>query len=270
VTRFVYNKRGVYMSALGYIFLTIDRESQVVLAEQQKAIEAYGKSMGLGVEEFFIEQGVSLKVPFRDRKEAARLLAGAQSGDILITMKAEWVLGSAKEAVRLIRRLKKDSISLYCIDLKEDISLPAERKLMVSEGGSSLILAVLSALAICDGSKHGESIKATKRYQKREGKYLGGPVPFGWQVDGEYLVQDLRQQQIIREMNKLRSDRWSYREIAAKLQDRFKVQLSHEGIRRILASNIQKKEEERKRDLSYKSKKNPDLTAHHAPLKVKK
>jgi DNA invertase Pin-like site-specific DNA recombinase len=258
------------MSALGYIFLTVAREGQVVLAEQQKTLQAYGKSMGLMVEEFFVEQGVSLKTPFRDRKEAARLLAGIQSGDILITMRAEWVLGSAKEGASLIRMLNRKSISLYCIDLNENISLPAERKLVVSEGGSSLILAVLSALAICDGSKHGESIKATKKNQRKEGKYLGGPVPFGWQVEGEYLVQDLKQQQIIREISKLRSDRWSYRDIAVKLRDRFKVQLSHEGIRRILVGNSQKKDEEQKRELSGKRKKNPDLTTHHQPLKVEK
>jgi DNA invertase Pin-like site-specific DNA recombinase len=219
------------------------------------------------VDDFFVEQGASLKSPFRERKEAAGLLAGAQSGDTLITMKSEWIFGSSKEGVRLIRMLKKMSISLYCIDLNQNISLATERKLVVSEGGSALILAVLTALAACDSSKHGESIKATKGYQKREGKYLGGPVPFGWQVDGEYLVQDLKQQQIIKEIIKLRSDRWSYRDIARKLQERNSVQLSHEGIRRILVSNAKKKEEEKKRELSGKTKKNPDLITHKEPIK---
>jgi DNA invertase Pin-like site-specific DNA recombinase len=258
------------MSALGYIFLTPGREGQVALGDQQKAIQDYGKSVGLPVEEFFVEQGVSLKSPFRERKEAGRLLAGVQPGDTIITMKSEWVLGSAREGIRLIRILKKNSISLYCLDLREDISMPVERKLIVSEGGSSLILAVLTALAACDRSRHGESIKATKRHKKIEGKYLGGPVPFGWQVEGEYLVQDLRQQQIIRDIIKLRSDRWSYRDIVGKLQERHKVKLSHEGIRRILASNTRKKEEEKKRVFTGKSKKNPELMTHNAPLKVEK
>ena len=99
---------------------------------------------------------------------------------------------------------------------------------------------------------------------------MGGPVPFGWQVDGEYLVQDLKQQQIIREIIKLRSDRWSYRDIVRKLQEGHNVQLSHEGIRRILVSNAQKKEEEKKRELSGKKKKNPELITHKEPLKVEK
>ena len=236
------------MTALGYIFL--DREAQVAVAEQQRAIQAYAQSLGLRVEDFFIEQRVSLKVPFRERKEAGRLLAGVQSGDSLITMKSEWVLASAKEGVGLIHLLRKRSVSLYCIDLDGNISLATERKLVVSEGGSSLILAVLTALAVCDPSKHGESIKAIKRHRKREGKYLGGPVPFGWQVEGEYLVQDLKQQKIIKEIKILRSDRWSYRDISRKLRERHALQISHEGIRRILAGNAQKIEQQKKRKLS--------------------
>jgi len=255
------------MTALGYIFLTMGRDSQVSIGEQQKVIEEYGKSSGLDVQDYFIEQGCSLKSPFRERKEAAKLLKGVKHGDTIITMKSEWVFGSAKEAVRLIKMLRKQSISLYCLDLKENISLETERKLVVSEGSSSLILAVLMSLAVCDSSKHGESIKATKRHQKREGKYLGGPVPFGWRVEGEYLVQDLRRQQIIREINKLRSDRWSYRDIVEKLKQRHNLRLSHEGIRRILANNSQKKEDERKRELSGKRKKNPQLVSHKAPGK---
>jgi DNA invertase Pin-like site-specific DNA recombinase len=258
------------MSALGYIFLAIGKEDQVALGDQQKALQEYGKSVGLTVEEFFIERGVSFKSPFRERKEAGRLLAGVHPGDTIITMKSAYIFGSAREGVRLIRMLKKNTVSLYCIDLKESISIPAERRLIVSEGGSSLILAVLTALAVCDSSKHGESIKAAKRHKKKEGKYLGGPVPFGWQVEGEYLIQDLKQQQIIRDIIKLRSDRWSYRDIVGKLQERHQVKLSHEGIRRILASNTLKKEEEKKRDFSGKSKKNPDLITHSAPLKVEK
>ncbi len=268
MTGAVYNEED--MSALGYIFLTLDREGQVAVGEQQRVIQNYAKYVGLTVEEFFVEQGVSLKCPFRERKEATRLLAGLQSGDILIAMRSDWVLSSAKEGALLIRMLRKMSVSFYCIDLGENISLPVERKLVVSEGGSSLILALLTALAVCDGSKHGEAIKATKRHQKREGKYVGGPVPFGWQVEGEYLVQDLKKQQIIREINKLRADRWSYRDIVRKVQDRFNVQLSHEGIRRILMSNGKKIEEEKKRELSGKKKKNPELVTHKAPLKMDK
>jgi len=240
------------MKALGYIFLTMDRAGQIAVAEQQRAIQAYGQSRGLKVDDFFIEQGCSLKSAFRERKQAAKMLAGLQDGDVMIAMKAEWVLGSAREAVRLLQALKQMSVSFYCVDLDENISIARERKLVVSEGGASLVMAVLTSLAACEGSRQGETIKSTKRHQRKEGKYTGGPVPFGWKVEGEYLVQNLDEQHIIQEIMQLRLDRWSYRDIAGKLKEGYGVQLSHEGIRRILASNSQKKEEEKKRKGSAK------------------
>ena len=157
------------MTALGYIFIAIGRDAKISVGEQQQAIREYGKSLGMEVEEYFIEQNCSLKSPFRERKEAGKLLAGIGPGDSIISMRSEWVLGSAGEGVRLIRMLEKKSVSLHCVDLKENISLASERKLVVSEGASALVLKLLKALAVCENSKHGESIKATKRYQKKEG-----------------------------------------------------------------------------------------------------
>jgi putative DNA-invertase from lambdoid prophage Rac len=235
------------MKAFGYIFLTMDRTNQVAVAEQQRAIQAYGKSRGLAVDDFFVEQGYSMKSAFRERKEGGRLLAGLKTGDAVIVMKAEWVLGSAKEAIRLLQALNEMSVPFYCVDLNENISTAAERKLAVSEGGASLVMAVLTSLAACEESRQGETIKSAKRHQKKEGKYMGGPVPFGWQVEREYLVQNPKEQEIIQEILQLRLDRWSYRDIAGKLQEGHGIRLSHEGVRRILASNSKKKEEEKKR-----------------------
>jgi DNA invertase Pin-like site-specific DNA recombinase len=162
------------MSALGYIFLTTGREGQVAPGDQQKVIQDYGRSVGLTVEEFFVEQGVSLKSPFRERKEAGRLLAGAQPGDIIITMNSEWILGSAREGIRLIRLLKKNSISLYCLDLKEDISIPSERKLLVSEGGSALILAVYRHLQPATAVNMGSRSRRPNDIKELRGSIWGG------------------------------------------------------------------------------------------------
>ena len=254
------------MTALGYIFIAIGRDVQISVGEQQKSIQKYGNSLGLEVDEYFIEQSCSMKSPFRERKEARKLLEGLQPGDSIITMKSQWVLGSAKEGVRLIKMLQKRSVSLYCIDLDENITLASERKLVVSEGASSLVLKLLTGLAVCENSKHGESIKATKRHQKKEGKYLGGPVPFGWRVEGEFLVQDVKQQRVIRDIIRLRSDRWSYRDIVEKLKVKHNIKLSHEGIRRIILNNVQRKEDEKKRDLDGSRRKNPHLVTHKEPL----
>ena len=68
----------------------------------------------------------------------------------------------------------------------------------------------------------------------KEGRYIGGPVPFGWQVKDGFLKKDRQQQKVIRQIQKWRADRWSYRDISSKLREKLGVKLSHEGIRKVL------------------------------------
>lgn len=254
------------MACIGYLFLTLEKELRVSLAEQQQAISAFGGALGKTIEEFFVEQGVSLKQALSNRPQGKKILEGLQAGDALFVAKASFVLGSSREATRLLQMLRGREVSLFCLDLNEDIALDKERKLVVSQGGAMLVQMVLAALALCDSCRHGEAIRATKRTRKKEGKYLGGPIPYGWQVgDGGILVQHLEQQRVIREMLKLREDRWSYRDIAKKLLEKYDLGLSHEGIRRILEVNSQKKEEEKARAAVLQGKSN-SLLQKHLPL----
>ena len=176
------------MGVLGYIFPGVSTEHSVPIGEQQESIMLFSQELGGNVNNFLVEEGCSVKCPFRQRKEGRRILDIIKPGDSIITMKAEWILGSAKEGVWLVKTLYEKSVSLYCVDLKENISLPTTRRLVVSEGGAALTRKILQALAVCEHSKHGDSIRAAKRKMKKEGRYLGGPVPFGWKVENGYLL----------------------------------------------------------------------------------
>ncbi len=256
------------MACIGYLYLALEKELRVPLAEQQQAISAYGSSLGKMIEEFFVEQGVSLKQALVNRQEGKKIIEELQAGDAIFVAQAAFVLGSSKEASRLLQMLRKKGVSLFCIDLDEDISLDRERKLVVSQGGAMLVQKVLASLSLCDSCRHGEAIRATKRTQKKEGKYLGGPVPYGWQIGaGGFLVQHLEQQRVIGEMLKLREDRWSYRDIAKKLLEKYNLELSHEGIRRILEVNYRKKEEAKERSANLQGKSNA-LLQRHLPLSL--
>jgi len=256
------------MASIGYLYLALEKELRLPLAEQQQAISAYSSLLGKTVEEFFVEQGVSLKQALVNRKEGKKIIEGLRTGDALFVAQAAFVLGSSREASRLLEMLRKKGVSLFCLDLDEDIVLDRERKLVVSQGGAMLVQKILASLSLCDSCRHGEAIRATKRVQKRQGKYLGGPVPYGWQpgADG-FLVQHLEQQRVIREMLKFREDRWSYRDIAKKLQEKYDLDLSHEGIRKILEVNSRKKAEEKERMVVSQGKSDIGLQ-RHLPLSL--
>ncbi len=233
------------MAVFGYVFLTREQDHLMPAGEQETGLQEYAQSVGLTVDKFIIEKNVALRSSFKQRREGGELFRAVQSGDTVIVMRAEWILGSVREASNLLSVWKKNGVSLFCLNLETDITLPEKRKLLIYEGGSGLVQKLLAALVLCEGSEHDDTIKATEQIQKREGKYRGGPVPFGWEVNKKcFLVQNSKQQRIIRAITTMREDHWSYRDISEKLKEDFNLQLSHERIRRIFSSSQEKEETE--------------------------
>ena len=230
------------MTVVGYIFLDVNRDNLIPLAVQQQMLEEYAGEAGLRVDELLVEQSYSLETPFMERDEGKRLLENVQAGDMVFTTRAKWVLGTAQEALLLIGILKERKVSLFCVDLDGDIVQEAERKLVVSQGIASLVQKVCEALSVkMERGRHAAAIRESKARQKKAGKYLGGPIPFGFQVDeGGRLQQNTEQQIIIDKMLSMKGDRWSYRDIARKMQEDHGLKFSHEGIRRILLKKKKK------------------------------
>ena len=227
---------GLEMTTVAYIFLDTDRAVLIPLVRQQEQLEEYVRGLDTHCSEFLIEEDCSSGKPFRERKEAKRLLENVRAGDVIFTLRAEWVLGSPQEALHLLTLLKEKEVSLYCVDLDGDIVNKTERKLKINEGIAPLVFDLCKALSVNVSSKgHAEAIRAGKARKKKDGKYLGGPVPFGFCLgEDECLHKDEQQQGIIKEMQDLKKDRWSYRNIAKKLEKEHNLKFSHEGVRRIL------------------------------------
>lgn len=242
------------MAIIGYIFLATEKACWMSLEEQQRSIMAYGRDQGRQVTEIYVEQGVSIRQALVNRPEGRKMIEEARGGDTLVIARVAYILGSSREASTLFTDLRLKKVSMYCLDLAEDITCDHERRLAVSDGSAELIQKLLAALSFCDSSRHGEAIREAKRKRKQAGKYLGGPVPYGWRIDDAgRLVQNSEEQRVIREMRQMREDRWSFRAISGKLLERYGLSLSHEGIRRILATNQYKREEEKRRVAAAKA-----------------
>ncbi len=226
------------MTTIGYVFLDVERDALVPLERQRLVIEEYAKTLKLYCDELLVEESYSPAVSLMERKQGALMLRNVSDGDNILVMQAKWVLGNPRNALSLLEILKKKKVSLFCADLEGNVSMPTQKKLVASQGISSLVYQLCKALTFGERGNHGAAIRAGKAKRKKEGKYLGGPVPFGWKVgeDGR-LEQDPEQQELIEEMVRLKADRWSYRDIAKKMQNGKGLTLSHEGIRRILLNN---------------------------------
>ena len=76
-----------------------------------------------------------------------------------------------------------------------------------------------------------------KRDQRSRRRYLGGTVPFGYRVgEGGELVEIPEQREAIRTMSALRAGGMSLRAIAAAVETRHGIKVSHAGVDKVLAS----------------------------------
>ncbi len=230
------------MTTIGYIFLDTNRDALIPLEQQRTILEEYALKLKISCNELLIEQSYTPTISIMERSEGARMLENVQHGDNILVVQSKWVLGTPKSAMSLLKFLNERGVSLHCVDLKGDIAQSTQAKLVSSRGIATLVYQLCEALSLGGSGNHGAAIRAGKARKKKEGKYLGGPVPFGWQVgDDDKLQLDHKQQALISEMRQLKSDRWSYRDIAIKMQQEQELQLSHEGIRRILLKNTDQK-----------------------------
>lgn len=224
------------MAVISYIFMHTQEEQAVPAPLQKKDMETYAQEkLEVPIEMCFTEEDATLKTPLKERFTGKKMVQQLSEGDHLLVYSSAFVLNSASDGLRLLKYLAEKGVALHCLDLGENISLPIERKLVVSDGVANLVRKLLQSLAAIESSEHGESIRAAKMKLKQQGRYLGGPVPFGYQLNNRgSLVQKPAEQKIIREMVQLRKERWSYRDVATKIREKHGIKLSHGGVRKIL------------------------------------
>jgi DNA invertase Pin-like site-specific DNA recombinase len=217
------------MAVYGYVRVSTERQADdgESLGTQRRVIEGYAMMQGLPLDTVFIERGVSGSKPLGERPEGARLLAALIPGDVLITAKLDRMFRSALNALDVLGQLKDRSVSLHMIDLGGDVT---------GNGISKLVFTILSAVAEAERDRIRERIRDVKADQRKRRRYLGGIVPFGWQVteDGA-LIEDPDEQRAIQRILQLRREGLSLRAISLAISADG-VKLSHEGVKNVLAS----------------------------------
>ncbi len=167
------------MRIVGYVFVTLEQDSSVSSEEQQRLLHEYAKAqIGRDVDEFYFEN--EDKQPFAERLQGHRILEELKVGDQLLVLQAQWILGTVSQAADLIRLFARKEIAVHCLDLGDNISVPNQRKLAVSEGPAKLVLKILEALQadqVVAGT--GEDI-TNPALEKNTGS--GFVIPSGWKM----------------------------------------------------------------------------------------
>jgi putative DNA-invertase from lambdoid prophage Rac len=197
------------MEISGYIRVSTLRQADEgqSLEVQRRSIEGYAMMLGKKIDHLFVESGVSGSIRLQDRPEGGRMMTSLKAGDMVITPKLDRMFRSALDALDVLKIFKSRDVQLHMLDLGGDVT---------GNGISKLVFTILSAVAEAERDRTTERIKEVKADQKRHNKFLGGKLPYGYQVDklnGNQLVPDERQQKFIEAMLAGAAERYPLRAI---------------------------------------------------------
>jgi putative DNA-invertase from lambdoid prophage Rac len=85
-------------------------------------------------------------------------------------------------ALDVLGQLKDRGVNLHMIDLGGDVT---------GNGISKLVFTILSVVAEAERDRIRERIRDVKADQRKRRRYLGGIVPFGWQVSDDGALHPL-------------------------------------------------------------------------------
>lgn len=176
------------MASYGYVRVStlLQAEEGHSLQVQQRQVESYAVLKDLELTRLFVERGVSGSMPMYLRPEGSLLWAELKRGDHIITPKLDRMFRSSLDALSMMNRAKKLGVQLHMIDLGGNVT---------GEGIGKLVFAVLAAVAEAERDRIRERIKDVKADQRRQGRYLGGSIPFGFDLahDGILTPNSLQQ-----------------------------------------------------------------------------
>lgn len=195
------------------------------LAVQQELGEAICKLEGLTLAGIFVEEGVSGSKPLATRPEGSRLVAALQPGDVVIALRLDRMFRNVADAVTTLADFKRRGVALYLKDVGGFVS---------GDSVGELVFSIMSATASFERSRTRERIVETKASLARQGRFMGGDVPFGARLverDGERYAE--ADDEIMTTLRDLRAKGYSTRLIAGHFAG-IGIDVSHHAVARAL------------------------------------
>jgi len=181
------------------------------LEVQRERIESYCRMRGLNLVALLAENGTSGSVPLSERaqgKVLARMLA-ENKGSAVVALKLDRLFRDAGDALTQTKAWTKSGITLHLIDL-------GGQTLDTSGSMGRMMLTMLAGFAEWERSVIAERTKAALQRKKATGRVYGR-TPFGFTREGDKLVANKAEQNLIRKARQLRDAGESLRFIANML-----------------------------------------------------
>jgi len=160
------------------------RERQTIKT-QVDFLDGYAKLYGLEIVDTYADDGVSGTLPLEERPEGARLLADVAAGTIdeVLVYKLDRFARTLETLLDGAKGLDAAGVALKSATESIDTSTPAGR----------MAFHILGVVAEFGRATFLENVSNGRKRAGREGKWTGGPIPFGYDLDPDRrLIESTR------------------------------------------------------------------------------
>ena len=194
------------------------------LEVQEKRCRAYAELHDIRVDKVYSEI-TSGATEFRKRSVFQKVLDELSSGSRLIVSRLDRLSRDVVNTLTLVKEFKEQRKELCLTDVGN----------VHTDSISKIFITILATFAEIERENISMRIKHSKEIAKKDRKYLGGYIEYGYQVDanGDY-VKNPKEQEVISSMFKLRKSNFSYQKISEIIKRKFARTISQSQVFKIM------------------------------------
>ncbi|MCL5058919.1 MAG: recombinase family protein [Actinobacteria bacterium] len=145
---------------------------------------------GLDIHDFYLDDGVSGSIPVEQRPSGSRLLRDAEKGffRVVYVYRLDRLARATLDILKTHQRLSASEVALKSMTENFDTSTPSGKFFMTTLGG----------IAEIERETIAERMRVGRERALREGRWPGGPPPYGYSLEGKRLVVNEKEAGIVR------------------------------------------------------------------------
>jgi site-specific DNA recombinase len=198
--------------AVGYIRVSSKEQAEngLSLQAQQAKIKAYAEMKDLELIEIIEDAGISAKNLKRPGMERLLKLAENKEIQAVVVVKLDRMFRSVPNCLEVTKRFDQWGVSFHSIQESLDTKTAVGR----------FFVTIVAALGALEREVIGERTKAVLRFKKENGQKTGGYTPFGYSNRKGALIENGKEQRVIRRVKRLRKQGYNLSKIASLLNDK--------------------------------------------------
>lgn len=213
----LYTMGPQYMEkAIAYVRVSTEEQSSegVSLDAQESRVRAYAQMRGLNLVAIYREEGVSAKIPLRQRPEGSRLVGAIakKQAKHVIAVKLDRLFRNAADALTQTEQWDKARCALHVIDM-------GGSAIDTASAMGRMFFTMTAAFAELERNMISERTKSALGHKKASSRAYTRITPLGFDRIGDALVRNESEMETVRLILRMRSEGRSLQAIARALNE---------------------------------------------------